>query len=296
MRRTTLSIFTPTYNRAYILKQSYDALCRQTVKDFVWLVVDDGSTDNTDELISLWKKEEKINIKYIKQNNAGKQRAVNTGVLNCDTRYFAFLDSDDYFENETVEKFLLELQKIKDNEKVAGVLARRGNKEKQIIGNSQLPQNKFIENVNTLIKKYNFSGDTCRAYKTDVLRENLYPEIDEKFILEDVMLAPIDRKYDMYIVNEVFSICTYLEDGYTKNSQELYKKNPYGYSLGINELTLAKRGFLRQVKATILYTTWCWNFKIKKSFENCKNKKMYIIVLPISILCSILKLPKWIYK
>lgn len=290
-----ISVFTPTYNRAYILPQCYSALCKQTCKDFIWLIVDDGSTDNTKNLIDEWINEDKISIRYIYQKNAGKQRAVNKGILNCTTPYFAFLDSDDYYENFTVEKFLSVLEKIKDNPKVAGVLARRGTPDRKIMGNPNLPQKQFIENVDTLIKKYNFSGDTCRAYKADILKQHLYPEIEDKFILESVMLSSIDEKYNLYIINEVFSICEYLTDGYTTNSQRLYKNNPYGYALGINQLTIAKRGFIRKLKAIIVYTIWCWKYKIDEAFKKCKNKKLYVCALPLSVICKLLKIPRWIY-
>lgn len=100
------TVFTPTYNRAHTLINSYNALCRQTEKQFIWLIVDDGSTDNTRALVKQWKCENKIRIIYVWQENAGKQRAVNTGIMNCVTRFFGFLDSDDYYCDDTVERFL----------------------------------------------------------------------------------------------------------------------------------------------------------------------------------------------
>jgi len=291
-----ISVFTPTYNRAYILPRCYKALCEQTNKDFIWLVVDDGSTDDTKKLIESWISDNIITIQYIYQENGGKQKAVNTGVLNCTTEYFAFLDSDDYYEKNTVERFIIALDNIKNNHKIAGVLARRGTPDRKIIGNPYLPQKEFVANFDYLVKKYNFSGDTCRAYKTNVLREHLYPEIEDKFILEDAMLSSIDRKHDLYIINEVFSISEYLPDGYTTRSKDLYKNNPHGYALGINQLTIAKRGFIRKLKVIIIYTTWCWKYKIDRSFYNCKNRKLYVLAFPLSVLCYVLKLPRWIYK
>ncbi len=291
-----ISVFTPTFNRAYILPRCYRALCEQTNKDFIWLIVDDGSTDNTKELVNSWIEENKISIQYIYQMNGGKQRAVNTGVLNCETKYFAFLDSDDYYESTTVEKLILLLDKIEYKPTVAGILARRGTPDRKIIGNSNLPYKEFIANVDDLIRKYNFSGDTCRAYKTEVLANNLYPEIDDKFILESVMLSSIDRDYDLYVINEVFSISEYLADGYTLNSKKLYKNNPLGYALGINQLTIARRGLIRKIKVTIVYTTWCWKHKIKNSFNNSKNKILFLLLFPLSGLCYFLKIPRWIYE
>ena len=83
-----LTIFTPTYNRAYILPKLYESLIKQTNKNFIWLIVDDGSDDNTEDIIKKWKEENYIDIEYIKQHNQGKHIAHNTGVDNCKTELF----------------------------------------------------------------------------------------------------------------------------------------------------------------------------------------------------------------
>lgn len=289
------TVFTPTFNRSQTLQKSYAALCNQTCKDFIWLIVDDGSTDETAEIVAEWKKENKIEIIYIYQENAGKQRAVNTGIKNCRTKYFGFLDSDDYYCQDTVENFLKFFSIIENNNHVAGIMARRGTDENTPIGSSNLPVGQYIENFDKLIRKYNFYGDTCRAYKTDILKEYLYPNISDKFILESVMLSAIDRKYDLLIVNEVFSISKYLNDGYTNNSERLYKKNPYGYALGISMIAAAKRGILRQIKYTMMFTVWCWKYRLKSPYKMAQNKTLFIMCLPFSIFCFFIKYPKWFF-
>lgn len=286
------TVFTPTYNRAHTLIASYEALCRQTEKAFVWLIVDDGSTDNTRELVGRWQFENKITIQYVWQENAGKQRAVNTGVKACTTKFFGFLDSDDYYCDDTVERFLYALHSIEDNPKVAGIMARRGEEKDTPIGSDKLPAGRWIANFDDLIKRYRFYGDTCRAYKTTVLMNYLYPEIDDKFILESVMLSAIDQEYDLFVINEVFSISTYRSDGYTKNSSALYRKNPVGYALGIGQLTISNRGFLRRIKYTIMFSVWCKKHKIKNPYEMIKNKRLYLLLYPIAILAYLFKYPK----
>ena len=101
-----LTIFTPTYNRRHILPRLYDSLCAQTSKDFVWLVVDDGSTDQTFELFEEWQKEKKINISFYQQKNQGKSVAMNKGINECKTKLFTCVDSDDYLVNEAVNSIL----------------------------------------------------------------------------------------------------------------------------------------------------------------------------------------------
>ena len=102
----TVTVFTPTYNRAYTLPKLYNSLCRQTSVDFMWLVVDDGSTDNTEELIKGWQEENKVLIEYHKQSNGGKMRAHNLGVKLCNSELFFCVDSDDYISDVAIEHII----------------------------------------------------------------------------------------------------------------------------------------------------------------------------------------------
>ena len=106
MREEKLTIFTPTYNRAYTLKKLYASLIEQINQNFEWLIVDDGSTDNTEEVVKQWVDEKKITIRYFKQRNGGKQRAHNKGVEICNTELFICVDSDDYIVKDSVDKIL----------------------------------------------------------------------------------------------------------------------------------------------------------------------------------------------
>lgn len=290
------TVCTPTYNRAHTLPKSYLALCNQTCKDFIWLIVDDGSQDNTKVLVDKWIKENRITIQYVYQENAGKQRAINTGIMNCTTKYFGFLDSDDYYCNDTVEKFISLFHEIESQSKIAGIMARRGTDKHSPIGSKSLPKDKFIINFDKLIAKYNFYGDTCRAYYTSVLRKHLYPEIKDKFILESKMLSSIDQKYDLLVIDEVFSISEYLDDGYTKNEKKLYHNNPYGYALGIGQITAAKRGFMRQIKYTLMFTVWCKIYHIDNAYEITANRFLYCLMYPFSQLCYLIKWPSWFFN
>ena len=285
------TVFTPTYNRGYKLTDCYNSLCQQTCKDFIWLIVDDGSTDNTFELVQKWKKENHINIEYIYQENGGKYRAVNKGIQNCKTQYFGFLDSDDYYINTTIEYFLNAFCKIEHNDRVAGVLARRGFVDGTYVG-TELDFQEKICNYDFLVRRYNFRGDTCRAYKLSVLKNYMYPEINDRFILESVMLSAIDQKYDLYIINSIFSITDYLPDGYSRNVYKLYNDNPLGYALGLAQVTIAKRGILRKISFTIRFTVWCKKKKIKNALTLVKNKNLYLLLYPISMIFYLIKYPK----
>ena len=290
------TVFTPTYNRAHTLVGCYQALCRQTVKDFVWLIVDDGSTDNTKELVYGWMEKDIVKIEYLFQNNAGKQRAVNTAVENCSTEYFGFLDSDDLYCDNTIERFLADFEQVKYNKNVAGVLARRGTDKSSPLGSTDLPSGKYIKNFDYLIKKYNYYGDTCRAYYTSILREYKYPVICDKFIPEDVMLSAIDQKYDLLIVNEVYSISGYLKDGYTRNGYRLFHRNPHGFALGMGQIASANRGILRTVKYTIMLSVWCRKKRLLHPSRFTKRKILLFSLIPISYMAYLLRRPRWYFE
>lgn len=286
-----LTLFTPTYNRKEKLEQCYRRLCKQSNKEFIWLIIDDGSTDQTEDIIEEWKKEDIIKIEYIKQKNGGKYKAVNTGIINCKTELFAFCDSDDYYLPTTIDKFLSIWENIKEDQSIAGIVARRGNVDGEILGKKINIKEQKI-NFDKLIKKYKFYGDTCRMYRTNVLKKTLYPEIDEKFIPENVMFSKIDYQYDIYFINEAFSISEYLEGGYTKNYKELLNNNPNGYLLSLNQEITTRKGFFYRLKTAVAYTIFSWNRKIK-AFQKCSNKLLYILALPISSVLYLLRIPKW---
>ncbi len=230
-----LTIFTPTYNRAYILGQLYESLCRQTKPDFVWLIVDDGSTDNTRELVEKWQGEQKINIRYIWQENGGKMRAHNKGVLNCDTELFFCVDSDDFLAENSVEEIYREWEQISDNKTVAGIVAYRG-----FVGLEDLIKKEFPINVQTsaLLKLYQngFSGDTSLVFRTEILKQYLFPEITgEKFITEAYIYDRIDEKYQLAILRKPLIMCRYQADGYTQNEKKLFRENPKGWALFFNQ-------------------------------------------------------------
>lgn len=229
MDNKRITVFTPTYNRGYILERAYESLINQTDKSFIWLIVDDGSTDDTETLVKKWIKEDKIKIKYYKQNNGGKQRAHNKAVELTNTELFICLDSDDYFTKDAIEVLISKWNEIENKNKISGIVALKG-RDKNIPIGTWLPSNIKFSPLNKLYSEYDFKGDTALLFRTDILMQ--YPfwvAKDEKFMGEGYIYNQIDQKYKMYLLNEIIYICEYLEDGYTKNIRELIKDNPKSY-------------------------------------------------------------------
>ena len=224
----TISIFTPTYNRKNLIERLYQSLLQQTQKNFEWLVVDDGSTDDTEMYFSdLLAKQQPFPIRYIKQKNGGKHRAINNGVKNATGELFFIVDSDDYLTENAVEKINQWVTTLDHSHKWAGISGLKGYSKDSVVG--QRSEAPYIDAKNSERRKCNLLGDKAEIYFTDILKKYPFPEIpDEKFISEEVVWNAIARDgYYLRWFNEIIYICNYLDGGLTKdNSKD--RKNPQG--------------------------------------------------------------------
>lgn len=225
-----ITILTPTYNRGYILHKAYESLKWQTSKDFEWIVVDDGSSDNTEELVSLWQKEDnRFSIIYHKQKNGGKHRAVNKGVTLANSEYILILDSDDYLTPDALEKIHKWIETIKGIDDICGVVGEKGYENKKIDNAVSL---KYLDITNLERKKYNLQSDKAEIYKTEIMKKFPFPEFEgENFLRESASWDRIAQAgYKLRFFNDVIYICEYIEDGLTKNTTDkTYAKNFNGF-------------------------------------------------------------------
>ena len=224
-----ISVITPTYNRAYILRRCYESLCAQTDSDFEWIVVDDGSTDNTEALVASFVAENRIDIRYFRQDNGGKQRAHNRGVREADGELTVCVDSDDALSPDAIEK----AKQIwaKANERNIGILAKRGDYEKKEPICGDWPDNLAACTMMELQELHGFSGDTVLFFRTTLLKAHYFAEFDgEKFVPEDSLYADLDAYGTMLLSKDVLYYCEYLPDGLTSGYRKLLLKNPMGTS------------------------------------------------------------------
>ncbi|HEH9426648.1 TPA: glycosyltransferase family 2 protein [Aeromonas sobria] len=231
-----ITVFTPTYNRADTLIKLYESLCMQSVKCFEWLIVDDGSTDITKDLIDEWcSKNDDFNIKYIKVDNGGKHRAINTGVKLASGEVFFIVDSDDWLIPSALESIGIWFSSLVRHNDFAGVAGLRGYNQDSPIG-GWLPE-KYIDATALQRKSLKINGDKAEAYFTSVLKRYPFPEIkDEKFITESVVWNRIARDgLKIRWTNEIIYVCNYLDGGLTKSGRRLFVNNPKGYAIAINE-------------------------------------------------------------
>jgi glycosyltransferase involved in cell wall biosynthesis len=224
-----VTVFTPTYNRRDLIERLYQSLLKQTQKIFEWLVVDDGSTDDTEKYFNdISSKQQPFPIRYIKQENGGKHRAINNGVKCASGELFFIVDSDDYLTEDAIEKINQWAKTLDNSHKWAGIAGLRGQTRNRALGQRNY-SSKFIDAKNSERRKYNLLGDKAEIYFTEVLRKYPFPEIPgEKFISEEIVWNAIARNgYYLRWFNEIIYICDYLDGGLTKdNSKD--RNNPQG--------------------------------------------------------------------
>lgn len=263
----TLTIFTPTYNRDYALPKLYESLTKQTSNDFEWLIVDDGSTDNTAELVEGWKRENKIPILFYKQQNGGKMRAHNKGVERCRTELFVCIDSDDCIVATGVEKIVRCWMNVKNKSSISGIIAYKAIKNKY--GEYTVKKRFASMDNSTLGKLYEtgFVGDTTLVFASNVIRCFPFPEVEgEKFITEAYSYDQIDQEYMYVLLDSVITLCEYLPDGYTQNEKVLFKKYPKGWALFFNQR--AKFTYKYISKKKIIYGMYYMIFARKAKKKN----------------------------
>lgn len=222
-----VTIFTPTYNRAYCLTNLYESLLNQDCTDFEWLIVDDGSNDNTDELVKIWQSENKINIRYSYQVNKGKSSAINNGVNKAFGELFFIVDSDDYLTNDAISSIKNEWSHL-TNISVAGICFRKiSAMSHKLLGGECDSSNRIISNH----IKLNLNFDKAEVFVTRKLHEFPFPEFEgEKFVPESYIWCQLTEKYGMYyILDKGIYICEYLPDGYTHNFKKNLLNNPKGF-------------------------------------------------------------------
>ncbi len=227
-----ITIITPTYNRAYCLEKLYVSLISQDNKNFEWLIIDDGSADHTEALVNEWiKASPKFDLRYIKQLNGGKHRAINTGVGLAKGDYVFIVDSDDFLTKDAIHKVIYWTSEIDHDCSFAGVSGTRGRNNHSIIGG--FPEGSvYIDATNIQRPKLGLLGDKAEVYRTSILRKYPFPEFEgEKFLPESVVWDEIAHDgYKIRWYRDVIYVCEYLDDGLTRNSEKYIKNNFRGYT------------------------------------------------------------------
>lgn len=287
-----LTVITPTYNRAYILEKCYNSLINQSCKDFLWLVVDDGSSDNTDELISKWKKDSVIEIQYLKKKNGGKASALNLALDNLNTPFAVCLDSDDYFYKDTVRIALKHLQSIKDNNKCCGLLALRNNPDGTVMGDKEIPDKTEYATAADIMLGLGLALRTeliC-FYKSEKLLKFRFPQFEkEKYVSPSFIQYQITRKDYFKVCRERLCCCEYLDDGLTRNKDIVIIKNPRGYTC-IKRLAFEQAPNIIQLfKQGIMYDCGCIISRNPDWLRESPNKLLSLLLYPLGFIAYLIR-------
>lgn len=223
-----ITIFTPTYNRENLLERLYNSLCCQSYLDFEWLIVDDGSTDNTETVIRQLKLSHnlKFPIRYIKKENGGKHTAINEGVKHAMGELFFIADSDDVLPSRSLEIVSNEYKKVKSNPKIGAIVGFD-----EFMDGKKVAEGSFFSTLNIsfvdFLCKYNYKGDMKEVFRTSILKEIPFPEIEgEKFCPEDLEWLRISKKYIYHYFNKIIYTVEYQPDGLTANIIKIRKESP----------------------------------------------------------------------
>lgn len=285
MNKAFITIFTPSYNRAYTLTKLYNSLLRQSCKDFIWYVINDGSSDNTDQLMNTFIDERKINITYKKQENSGKHSAHNKAVSDCETELFFCVDSDDFLTDDAIEKIENVWQSIPEDKKsgLSGIVANRGNENGAVIG-TKFPPDITAAGLSQLYAMGK-RGDTALIFRTEIIKQYPFPVFEgERFFREHVIYDEIDKKYKLFVLNEIIYICEYLDDGLSKNATLLEMKSPKGAAFArLHDANKAdsERSRLRNLTAYLFFSI------VAKDFNGAMTqlgKAKTVLLLPFTFL------------
>lgn len=292
-----LTIFTPTYNRAHLLHNLYKSLCQQTNKDFTWLIVDDGSCDNTKSLVTQWQQKNEIDIKYVVQHNGGKHVAHNYGVKLCDTELFFCVDSDDRLTKdavETIKKYWEETSKSGKVGQIMGFCTRRRNliKELDYKCRDNWPKSNQLIFLQELYPKYHYDGETGLIWITKELKKYAFPVVkNERFVTEIVLYYQFKKK--VLVKPDRFYEFAYQPDGYTMEGLKLMVNNPIGTACMLRVFYLTAPSFINKLKADLKYYGWLHYFHIstdtiEKLLNKCEydDNKKEVIFDVVSALCS----------
>lgn len=287
-QKCKLTIHTATYNRAYILEKAYLSLCAQTVKDFEWLISDDGSTDGTEELVNSWlEKDNGFPIRYQKLDHVHIPRALNSGVARANTPWFMMLDSDDQLLPTAVENVLKWLDEIKDMDHMAGIGFARCYPDGRFMKDQTPiidPKLGYVDATHIEREQYNLNMDMCEVHRTDLFKKYPFQRWPDEFYapeqlnFNEIALAGWKLRWRA----DKLYICDYLPDGQTRNDR-LVKNNPMGFAMMHNQNLMIKKGIKQKFFCAAQMVALCVYAKQLAYLSKSNNKLITALVLPFGL-------------
>lgn len=272
-----ITIFTPTYNRKKTLVRLYESLNEQTLKDFEWLIVDDGSTDGTKDYVqSLSYNITDFKIRYYYQENSGKHIAYNLGLSLAKGTYFFCVDSDDWLPKDSIEN----INRVLINKKASSIIGVIGLKS---LRNGKLlsplfPQSINCSNTYFMSEVLNYKGEWSLVFETKKAIQFPFPIVSgEKFMGELVIYDEISKYYNQYLDNHIYTICEYQENGLSNNIHQIMRNNPGGYLLFYrNRIDMAKN---MRFRLNYIIRYWMFFYYYRKKNISYTGNHLFIVTI-----------------
>lgn len=290
-RMKKITVFTPTYNRADLLTRCYQSMCKQTSKDFLWMVIDDGSTDNTRSLVREWiTTNHEIEIQYYYKENGGLHTAYNEAIAHLETPLSVCIDSDDWMPDDAIEKILRLWEKEGSNQ-VAGIVGLDYTADGNVVGD-YLPNQRTVNLIDLLIGKYPIiNGD-----RTNVIRSELYKKYapmkvfpGEKNFNPHYMHLQISREYDFLVLNENLRNIEYQVGGMSASILKQYKNSPKSFAeIRKLYLSFSETSFQFKFRHSIHLVSSCMlEGHLLKALKESPCKGITFLAIPFGILFRI---------
>lgn len=283
----TLTVFTPAYNRAHTLERTYQSLCAQTCKDFVWLIVDDGSSDHTDELVRGWQKLDNVfSIEYIRKENGGMHTAHNTAYEHIHTELNTCIDSDDRMPPDAVEVILKKWADVKA-QGYAGLIALDATFDGKTIGKG-FPQG-MQETTLTGYYAAGGAGDKKLIYRTDIIRQ--YPEYPvfkgEKYVALAYKYRLIDQDYKLAVLDHVVCEVEYQQDGHSTGMWREYLRSPRGFAFWRKVCMQYPTSAKRLLIDCMHYVSSSLIAGNRRFIQESPRKLLTVVMIPFGVLWTI---------
>ena len=276
----TLAIITPTYNRANLLHIAYQSLEKQTVKDFVWYVIDDGSSDNTEDVMQDIISNASFEIIYHKKPNGGKHSALNVAYSLLQEELTLILDSDDELIESAVETILNDYTLIKYDNSICGMGYLRVDKSSNQVIGVPYTSDGIIDTFTNQRINLNTYGDKSEVFKSNILKQYPFPEFkDENFVSESVVWCKMSMDYKMKFLNKGIYICDYQTGGLSDGVHKRLFNNPKGASACYLSMSGKQTKLKYRIKYTIAYTVYSFaaKIKVKQQFKQISSKFVYML-------------------
>lgn len=298
----SLTVFTPAYNRAHTIWRTYESLCRQLSKEFEWLVIDDGSTDGTRELVSSWISGQPeptedfegfcdagFKIRYIWKENGGLHTGYNTAYANIDTELCVCIDSDDWMPDDAVEK-IIHCWNERGGNQSAGIMGLDFDTDGNPLGGffpEGLTETYFLD----MYIKNIHRADTKEVMRTDLMKK-VAPQVGfdgEKNFNPVYMLLQVCDDYPLLVLNENLCIVEYQQDdSMSRGIYRQYVNSPRSFAkLRLLEMQLKRNTFKNRFRSAIHYVSSCIIAKDKQWLKNTSNKILVLAAAPIGLALSV---------